>query len=216
MSFEYLKDPAQGPAWRDLLPGAPEAYFLARGEGEHAKLFGDLFTVLVSGNETNGKFGMIHCEAPPGPIIPTHAHEATHETFYVIDGAVRIFVQYPDGQKTSRLLEPGDFGYVPAGLAHAYRVEAPTRLLGVLSGGFERFSSGWAPSPTPPSPASRRSSRTWTGSWPRARSTTPGSCPTSAGPRSSSPDRVQAPDLAAGGRAPGGWLPARGMPPWLG
>jgi quercetin 2,3-dioxygenase len=28
---------------------------------------------------------------------------------------------------------------VPAGLAHAYRVEAPTRMLGVLSGGFERF-----------------------------------------------------------------------------
>lgn len=139
MSFEYLKDPAQGPAWRDLLPGAPEAYFLSRGEGEHAKLFGDLFTVLVSGNETGGQFGMIHCDAPPGPIIPTHAHESTHETFYVVDGAVRVFVEHPDGRKTARLLEPGDFGYVPAGLAHAYRVEAPTRMLGVLSGGFERF-----------------------------------------------------------------------------
>jgi quercetin 2,3-dioxygenase len=139
MTFEYLKDPAQGPAWQGLLPGAPESFFLSRGEGEHAKLFGDLFTVLVSGDETDGQFGMIHCECPPGPIIPTHAHEATHETFYVIDGAVRVFVEHPDGNKISRLLEPGDFGYVPAGLAHAYRVEAPTRMLGVLSGGFERF-----------------------------------------------------------------------------
>jgi hypothetical protein len=54
-------------------------------------------------------------------------------------GSVRVFVEHPDGQKTARLLEPGDFGYVPAGLAHAYRVEAPTRMLSVLSGGFERF-----------------------------------------------------------------------------
>jgi quercetin 2,3-dioxygenase len=139
MTFEYLKDPAQGPGWQGLLPGGPEAFFLSRGEGEHAKLFGDLFTVLVSGDETGGQFGIVHCECPAGPIIPTHAHEAMHETFYVIDGKVRVFVEHPDGQKTSRLLEPGDFGYVPAGLAHAYRVEAPTRMLGVLSGGFERF-----------------------------------------------------------------------------
>jgi quercetin 2,3-dioxygenase len=28
---------------------------------------------------------------------------------------------------------------VPAGLPHAYRVERPSRMLGVVSGGFERF-----------------------------------------------------------------------------
>jgi hypothetical protein len=42
-------------------------------------------------------------------------------------------------EKTSRLLRTGDFGFVPAGLAHAYRVEEPARILGVVSGGFERF-----------------------------------------------------------------------------
>jgi hypothetical protein len=75
MTFEYLTDPARGPQWQGLLPGAPEAFFLRRGEGEHAKLFGDLFTVLVSGDETDGQFGIIHCACPPGDIIPTHAHE---------------------------------------------------------------------------------------------------------------------------------------------
>ena len=38
MSFEYLADPAR-PAWAGLLPGKPEAYFLNKGDGEHAKLF---------------------------------------------------------------------------------------------------------------------------------------------------------------------------------
>ena len=33
----------------------------------------------------------------------------------------------------------GDFGFVPAGLLHAYRVEQAAQMLGVASGGFERF-----------------------------------------------------------------------------
>jgi quercetin 2,3-dioxygenase len=139
MTFEYLIDPAQGPRWKGLLPGSPDAFFLSRGEGEHAKLFGDLFTVLLSGDETDGQFGIITSQSPAGDIIPTHTHADTHETFYVLDGQVRVFVQDRAAQKTSRLLGPGDFGFVPAGLTHAYRVEQAARMLGVLSGGFERF-----------------------------------------------------------------------------
>jgi quercetin 2,3-dioxygenase len=48
-------------------------------------------------------------------------------------------VQLADGEKVSRLLNEGDFGFVSAGRPHAYRVEAPTRMLGVSNGGFERF-----------------------------------------------------------------------------
>jgi quercetin 2,3-dioxygenase len=48
-------------------------------------------------------------------------------------------VQLPDGRKSSRLLNDGDFGFVPAGAPHAYRVEAAARMIGVATGGFERF-----------------------------------------------------------------------------
>jgi len=139
MSFEYLSDPANGPAWKGLLPGRPDAYFLDSGEGEHAQLFTDLFTVLLSGDETEGQFGVFSCEAPRGELIPAHAHHRTHEVFYVIEGGVQVYVQDRDGTKRSRLLTAGGFGYVPAGLVHAYRVEEPTRMLGVATGGFERF-----------------------------------------------------------------------------
>ena len=139
MSFEYVQDTAHGPQWAGLLPGTPEAFFLASGEGEHANLFGELFTVLISADETGGQFGIVHSAHPVGDIIPTHSHADTHESFYVVEGKVRIYVQDRDGRKNSRLLTPGDFGYVPAGLAHAYRVEEQARILGVLSGGFERF-----------------------------------------------------------------------------
>jgi hypothetical protein len=104
MTFEYLVDPANGPRWKGLLPGTADAFFLRRGDGEHAKLFGDLFTVLLSGDETEGQFGIITSQSPAGDIIPTHAHADTHETFYVLDGQVRVFVQDRAGQKASRLL----------------------------------------------------------------------------------------------------------------
>lgn len=139
MSFEYLIDPESGPRWQGLLPGKPAPYVLRRGEGEHAVLFGDLVTVLVSGDETGGQFGVITSECPPGRLIPTHEHADTHETFHILDGAVRLFYEDGTGTKVDALLRAGDFAYVPAGVPHAYRVEEAARLTGTLSGGFERF-----------------------------------------------------------------------------
>ena len=139
MSFEYLIDPANGPQWKGQLPGKPVPYVLRKGEGEHAMLFTDLMTVLLSGDETEGQFGIITADSPAGEIIPTHSHNATHETFYVLEGKVRLFYQDTEGAKHSELLTPGDFGYVPAGFAHAYKIEEAARMMGTLSGGFERF-----------------------------------------------------------------------------
>jgi quercetin 2,3-dioxygenase len=139
MSFEYLIDPANGPQWKGVLPGKPQPYVLRKGEGEHAMLFTDLFTVLLSGDETENQFGIIVSDSPAGDIIPTHSHNETHETFYVLEGKVRLYYQDAEGAKHSELLNTGDFGYVPAGFAHAYKIEEAARLMGTLSGGFERF-----------------------------------------------------------------------------
>ncbi|MPQ99527.1 cupin domain-containing protein [Modestobacter sp. I12A-02628] len=139
MSFEYLLDPARGPRWQGVLPGRPVPYVLRRGEGEHAMLFGDLFTVLVSGDETQGQFGIITSSSPAGDVIPTHAHDGTHETFFVLSGLVRLFFEDGEGVRQSQLLAPGDFGFVPAGYAHAYQVVEDARMTGTMSGGFERF-----------------------------------------------------------------------------
>jgi quercetin 2,3-dioxygenase len=81
MKFEYLIDPANGPRWQGLLPGSPDAFFLSRGEGEHAKLFGDLFTVLLSGDETEGQFGIITSQSPAGDIIPTDSGDPEQPPF---------------------------------------------------------------------------------------------------------------------------------------
>jgi quercetin 2,3-dioxygenase len=139
VSFEYLIDPAKGPQWQNVLPGKPHPYVLRRGEGEHAMLFGDLFTVLLSGDETENQFGIIVSDSPAGDVIPTHSHNATHETFYVLEGKVRLFFEDDEGLQQTQLLTPGDFGFVPAGYAHAYQIVEDARMMGTLSGGFERF-----------------------------------------------------------------------------
>lgn len=139
MSFEYLADPSGRPAWDGVLPGRPRPFFLADGEGEHARLFADHFSVLLSADETEGQFGMFVATCPRGDVIPAHTHADTHETFFVLEGKVRVFVEDEDGHRTSRLLGQGDFGFVPAGHAHAYRVEEAGRMLGAATGGFERF-----------------------------------------------------------------------------
>jgi hypothetical protein len=48
------------------LPGKPVPYFLEAGEGERTHLFDQLFTVLLSGDETDGQFGVFTMEAPRG------------------------------------------------------------------------------------------------------------------------------------------------------
>lgn len=138
MTFAFVADPSGTPAWHGVLPGGPRPYVLPAGQGEHAKLFHDVFTVLCSGDETGGQFGMFTQRGPAGERIPTHRHGATNETFFVIEGRVRLYVEQ-DGTKVTQLLGPGDFAYVPAGCAHAYRVEEACWMLGTASGGFERF-----------------------------------------------------------------------------
>lgn len=137
MTMEYTIRPYGSP-----LPGRPKPFFLAEGEGERSVLIDSLFTVLLSADETNGQFGVFTMHAPAGNVIPPHSHGTHHEIFYVVRGAITVFLDDEDGTSHARELGPDDFGYVPAGTVHAYRVDADdTRVLGVSTGGFERFFS---------------------------------------------------------------------------
>lgn len=139
MTFEHLR-PGDTPSWAGVLPGKPAPYFLDSGDGERSQAFDALVTVLVSAEETEGQFGMFTVAQPAGETIPAHTHAAVHELFYITEGAVRVFLERPGGHQENRLLRPGDFGFVPAGILHAYRAEGEfNKIVGVSTGGFERF-----------------------------------------------------------------------------
>ncbi|TDD52735.1 quercetin 2,3-dioxygenase [Saccharopolyspora elongata] len=122
-------------------PGRP--YFVEKGMGDRAHLFGDLITIYAGGEQTEGTFNFFTCEGAKGDTIPAHSHAETYEVFYVTAGAVRLFVEDTAGEQYEKLLGAGDFGFVPKNCPHAYRIERHhSQIVGVAAGPggtFERF-----------------------------------------------------------------------------
>jgi quercetin dioxygenase-like cupin family protein len=71
---------------------------------------------VATGDVTNGEFGMFRYEMAPkagGPAA--HFHRTFSESFFVLDGTVRLF----DGERWVDATK-GDFLYVPRGGIHAF------------------------------------------------------------------------------------------------
>ncbi len=93
--------------------------------------------ILVDGDETNGRFGLLDMiEVPAGDMPPLHVHHAQDEGFYLLEGELTLYL--PGEEIVCR---PGDYVLAPRGVPHAYRVgERPARWLVMSSpAGFERF-----------------------------------------------------------------------------
>ena len=121
------------------LPAEPSPYFLGEGDGDKLVLFDQLFTLLTTSPQTNGEFDAFVTEGRPGQPVPPHFHALTHETFFVLEGAIRLWVDDQNGFRETRILEAGEFGFVPKDTIHSYRIERPGKVFGVTSGGFSDF-----------------------------------------------------------------------------
>ena len=91
---------------------------------------------LARGATTHGQFGLYRWNMGPQPAGPaTHFHRTISESFFVLEGTVRIF----DGERWIDA-SPGDFVYVPEGGLHAFRNEsgAPASMLLLFAPGAPR------------------------------------------------------------------------------
>ncbi len=121
------------------LPGDPSPYLLTEGEGDKLVLFDQLFTLLTTSPQTEGQFDAFLTRGRPGDAVPPHFHALTHETFFVVDGEIRLWIDDRNGTRETRVLEPGGFGYVPKNVIHSYRIERTATIFGVTSAGFTDF-----------------------------------------------------------------------------
>jgi quercetin dioxygenase-like cupin family protein len=128
---------------------------IARPDDEalvHLAVVGDTYTVLLSGEQTDGRFAMIDMLIPPGGGPPPHRHDF-EECFRVLAGSIEV--QMRDRRPVR--LEAGDSANIPANAPHAFRnsSDAPARLLcTVAPAGLERFFAEFGdPVPTRTSPA---------------------------------------------------------------
>ena len=93
--------------------------------------------VLVSSDDSGGRFSAAEYLKPSGDMTPLHIHKQESQTTYVIEGEATIYL--PDGP---HVLGPGDCVYQPLGVPHTERItsQCPARVLDIYApAGFEGF-----------------------------------------------------------------------------
>ena len=100
----------------------------------HLGLVGDTYTILLTGDQTAGRYTLIDMHVPPGGGPPPHRHDF-EEMFTVLDGEVEL--TFRGERMVARQARP-----VPANAPHAFTNASgrPTRLLCLCSpSGQEQF-----------------------------------------------------------------------------
>ena len=99
-------------------------------------LLGEQFRPLAVAAQTNGAFTAMEWLSPAQSGLPKHLHQDADEVFYILEGAVAITA----GDDFSVVATPGDFVFLPKGLAHTHRATGgqPSRAFQLLTpGGIE-------------------------------------------------------------------------------
>jgi quercetin dioxygenase-like cupin family protein len=94
-----------------------------------------LWVVLVHGDDTGGRYSLMHETLPKGSGAPPHKHTWSDEHFYILEGSLTFLVgdEIREGHK-------GDFVFVPRNTRHAFRVDSETAVFlnGYTPAGLER------------------------------------------------------------------------------
>ncbi|HEY4915789.1 MAG TPA: cupin domain-containing protein [Solirubrobacteraceae bacterium] len=102
----------------------------------HIGVVGDTYTILVSGDDTAGRYTLIDMHVPPGGGPPPHRHDF-EEMFTVLDGEIELTFR-----GVTAVARAGDTVNVPANAPHVFRnaAEESARLLCLCSpSGQEEF-----------------------------------------------------------------------------
>jgi quercetin dioxygenase-like cupin family protein len=102
----------------------------------HIGLVGDTYTILLSGDDTDGRYCLIDMHIPPGGGPPPHRHDF-EESFIVLEGEIEAIFR---GQK--RAVRAGETAHIPANAPHSFTNASgrPVRLLCICApAGQEEF-----------------------------------------------------------------------------
>jgi len=111
---------------------------IARAAGtKPLRAFGDEVTMLVSGEQTGGKYAAGIAITPPGGGPPPHYHTNEDEMFYILEGRLS-FLANGEWHEAG----PGDYVFAPRNSVHTFKNigDHPSRmLLHAAPAGFEVF-----------------------------------------------------------------------------
>jgi quercetin dioxygenase-like cupin family protein len=102
----------------------------------HLGIVGDTYTILLSANDTDGRYCLIDMYVPPGGGPPYHRHDF-EESFTVLEGEIEATFR---GEKS--VVRAGQTVNIPANAPHSFRnaSDEPARLLCICSpAGLDEF-----------------------------------------------------------------------------
>src|ERR1700732_3064966 len=102
----------------------------------HIGLVGDTYTILLSGDDTDGRYCLIDMHIPPGGGPPPHRHDF-EESFTLLEGELQATFR---GAKS--IVRAGETINIPANAPHQFHnaSTSPARLLCICSpAGQEEF-----------------------------------------------------------------------------
>jgi quercetin dioxygenase-like cupin family protein len=103
----------------------------------HLAVVGDTYTILLSGEQTAGRFALIDMLIPAGGGPPPHRHDF-EECFRVLEGAVEVTLRDDPPVR----LQAGETVNIPANAPHSFHntSDLPARLLcTAVPAGLEAF-----------------------------------------------------------------------------
>jgi len=92
-------------------------------------------SIVATGSQTNGDFGLFRSTMTPGSAIAPHFHRTFSESFYVLAGAIELW----NGLTWARAAT-GDLVHLPRGAVHGVRVrgDTPADVLTLFTPGIAR------------------------------------------------------------------------------
>lgn len=98
---------------------------------------GDIYSLLVTGKESNNVFFQFEAIVPEGGGPPPHVHSREDETFYIVSGSLEVLI----GDMAYRA-KAGDFVYIPRGTVHGFKnvgTGTAVQLVTLSPSGLEEF-----------------------------------------------------------------------------
>src|SRR5215467_14014780 len=133
--FGYSEMASQGAA--NVMSNQNRIHHVPAGSGPGYWGPGDQIRFILTGAETGGAFFLAEVLVPPGGGPPPHIHDREDETFYLLQGALTVWV----GGQTIHASQ-GDCAHLPRGVVHSFRntgSEAARMLVTATPAGIEKF-----------------------------------------------------------------------------
>jgi len=115
----------------------PQSILVQPGSGRDLHAFGNILSVMISGQQSGGTLAVMSEQTPPGGGPPLHYHTREDEIFLVIEGKISYFANDAWTE-----VAPGGVVYLPKGTVHTYRNTGETlsrHWIITLPSGFENF-----------------------------------------------------------------------------